>query len=338
MRWSAWLGLAMGLAAGASLHADPAAGLQDFKAGQSFQAARQWGNAVRQYLKCLQDDPKAYWAYKALGTVYYQAGDHRGALAYYQRYLALYPSDTATQAFASRLRTELGTAAPAGQPTAPADTAQARPAESGPSSHGGFSLRVEGAAVMDSGADLVAGSIGPNQTASTPGGLAPGYGLGVDYSTDTGFVVGLEAMDGPIRNDTVTITVPFGSVAEKVTVNNTTVGLNAGWSIGVGRHILIQPNLELGYMMSTLTVANASGSDTASGFEAWPKLRGEYVWGSWGLGLDLGYLWAQLKPVKGPNGKDVQQTSSSGSTSTWVMDNGGLSFGLYAAYHFNPPL
>jgi hypothetical protein len=49
-------------------------------------------------------------------------------------------------------------------------------------------------------------------------------------------------------------------------------------------------------------------------------------------------LWAQLSPVKDSHGNTLQQISSSGSTSTWVMNNGGLSFGLYAAYHFTPPL
>jgi tetratricopeptide (TPR) repeat protein len=93
-----------GLALAASaLHADAASAAADFKLGQAQQAAKQWGPAAKLYLKVLQDDPQATYAYKALGTVYYQAGDKRGALAYYDRYLTTHPQDTATKGFADSL-------------------------------------------------------------------------------------------------------------------------------------------------------------------------------------------------------------------------------------------
>ena len=331
MRYRAWLGLGMGWALAAGLAADPAAGSQDFQLGQKYQAARQWGNAARQYLKTLQDDPKAIWAYKALGTVYYQGGDRRGALAYYQRYLALNPSDSATQAFAARLRTALGAPAPAAaaQPAQPAHTASA--------SHGGFGVRVGGDMVLNNGADVAALSGGPGFNPTVTGPNPIGYGLGADYTTDGGFMTGLDFTEGPSRSYTITEAGLPGS--EQLAINNQTFGLDAGWRIGIGEHFMLEPNLGLDYMLSNLnlTFGGGSATATASGFAAWPKLRAEFVWGCFGVGLSAGYLWAQLSPVK-DTGTTLQQTSSSGSTSTWVMNNGGLSFGLYAAYHFTPPL
>ncbi|HXC64676.1 MAG TPA: tetratricopeptide repeat protein [bacterium] len=324
----------MGTALCTGLYADPATGLQDFKTGQGFQAARQWGNAVKQYLKCLQDDPKAYWAYKALGTVYYQAGDHRGALAYYQRYLALNPSDSATQAFAGRLRAESGVAAPATSAGAAAG-AQAQPAQAKSNSHGGFGIRAEGDYVLNNGADLVALYTQPGVTAATSGANGTGYGLGLDFTTNGGFMTGIDYMDGPSR--ACSLSLNGGTLSSKVAIANQTFGLDAGWRLGFGTHFMVEPNLGLDYMLTTMTI-NSNSVCTASGFSAWPKLRAEAVWGCLGVGLSAGYLWAQLSPVKNSSGWSLQQYSSSGASSTWVMNNGGLSFGLYAAYHFTPPL
>jgi hypothetical protein len=339
MRAWACFGVIAGSCLAAGLAADPAAGLQDFQLGQKFQAARQWGSAARQYSKTLQDDPKAYWAYKALGTVYYQAGDHRGALSYYHRYLALNPSDGATQAFAARLQAELGGYAPAAATTAvtPAVTPAAQAADN-PASHGGFGIRVEGDEVLNNGADLASLFTAPGQTAGTTGGLAAGYGLGVDYTTDSGFMMGLDAMEGPTRHDTLVITNGSGSGTLQTAIDSSIFGADAGWRFGIGHYVMVEPNLGLDYMMSTLSITGSNATASASGFAAWPKVRAEFVWKWFGIGLDAGYLWAQLSPVKGSNGVTVQQTSPSGSTSTWVMNNGGLSLGLYAAYHFTVPL
>jgi hypothetical protein len=331
------MGLGFGLACATTLAADPAASLQDFQLGQKYQAAHQWGNAAKQFLKALQDDPKAYWSYKALGTIYYQAGDHRGALVYYQRYLALNPSDSATQAFATRLRTELGVAGPAA-PAATASAAPAGPSGSGPTSHGGFGVRIGGDMVLNNGADVKTLASMPGfSPPEVTGSNAIGYGLSADYTTDGGFMTGIDAMEGPSRSYTVTYAGVSGS--EQFAFTNQTFGLNAGWRLGFGSHFMVEPNLGLDYMLSSLKISNPvfSGTFTASGFAAWPRLRAEFVWGCFGVGLSAGYLWAQLSPVD-DNGSPIKQTNSDGSTSTWVMNNGGVSIGIYAAYHFTPPL
>src|SRR5665213_2267863 len=94
-----------------------------FQAGKQYQAAKQLKAAVMAYRGALKADPTLTMAYKALGTVYYQAGDRKGALFFYDRYLTTNPDDTATKNFADSIRASLGQAAPAQDeavaPTAP---------------------------------------------------------------------------------------------------------------------------------------------------------------------------------------------------------------------------
>jgi tetratricopeptide (TPR) repeat protein len=89
-----------------------AGALAQFQAGRQFQAAKAWGPAVHAYEAALKADPGLTASYKALGTVYYEAGDHKGALYFYDRYLATNPGDAATKNFADSIRASLGASAP----------------------------------------------------------------------------------------------------------------------------------------------------------------------------------------------------------------------------------
>jgi tetratricopeptide (TPR) repeat protein len=104
------LGLAVLPSFGRAYTADA---LAQFQAGRQYQAARQWAPAVQAYEAALRADPSLTQAYKALGTIYYQAGDHKGALVFYDRYLTTNPGDTATKNFADGIRASLGAPAPA---------------------------------------------------------------------------------------------------------------------------------------------------------------------------------------------------------------------------------
>ena len=317
------LGLVLVLGSSAvGLWADAAAGRADYLAGQRFQAARRWGPAAQQYLKALKDDPQAYGCYRALGTLYYEAGDRHGALAYYDRYLALNPGDTATRAFADALRAQLG-----GRSATVAAPAAARPAPSG-----GFSLRLDAAAVMNDGSDVAS-----LYQASPPGGLGAAVGVGLDYALADGLVGGLDLVYGPLRTYNVNI-IGYG-ITQKWAISNFMVGVNPGWRFKLAHHWLVEPRLELGYMASSTTLTDNVGDPAATlsagGFEAWPQLRGEYVFGHWGIGASLGYLWAMLSPVTSDqNTQPIPNPSGSGN---WVMNNGGLSMGFFGAYHFNLP-
>jgi hypothetical protein len=309
--------------------ADAAAAQADFSSGQKFQAAKQWGPAVKAYQQTLKDDPNAYWAYKALGTTYYLAGDRRGAVAYYNRYLSIHPADTATQAFNERLKASLGQGA---TPAAPAPAAA--PVQD---KRDGFSVRLEGGLVLNSGADVAALYSGPDSSASVPGGMAATYGLGVDYALKGGFIGGVDIIDGPLRGYAVSFSGESGVV-------NWSIGglgflLTPGWNFKVGPHWSFQPRLGLGYMSSSINVTDSEGGPattaTASGIAIWPQFRGERLFGSWGIGFNLGYLIASFSPVNTSDGKPIQQVSSTGSESNWSLQNGGLSSGFFVSYHFN---
>ena len=321
-RWVA-LGLALGVAAG--LRADAAAAATDMQLGQQYQGAKQWAPAVRQFLKALQDDPQATQAYKALGTTYYLAGDRRGALAYYTRYLQAHPEDQATRAFAGRLQASLG--------GAPAAAAPKR-------DHGGFSVRLEGGVELNNGADVAQLYTYPGQTAAAPGGMAAGVGLGLDQAWDGGFVLGFDFMDGPSRGYKVGFS--YTSATDNLTISNLTFALTPGWRFKMGNAFLLEPRLGVGYMLASVNVTNSvattfSAKWTATGLAIWPQARAEYLFGSWGLGLNLGYLIAGLSPVKDDQGNIVKTYSATGTPPNWTLNNGGVTADVFVAYHFNPP-
>src|ERR1700722_3779301 len=86
--------------------------LADFAAGRRYEAAGRWAPAANAYDAALKADSSLTVAYKALGRVYYMAGDRKGALYFYDRYLSSNPGDAATRDFADSLRAALGTAPP----------------------------------------------------------------------------------------------------------------------------------------------------------------------------------------------------------------------------------
>jgi hypothetical protein len=323
------LGLVLGLVGSAPLWADAAS---DFKLGQQYQAAKQWGAAVKAYSQALKDDPNATYAYKALGTVYYMAGDKRGALAYYRRYLATHPQDAATRRFADQLAAALG------QPAVAASNAPA-PAAAASGPHGGLSLRVEGGAVMDSPADVLKFYPSNSQPAGS-GGMAPAVGIAADYALEGGFVLGLDLIDGPNRTDKVTWGGSGTTYTDTFKFSNFCIGVTPGWRFRLGHAWLLEGRLGIGYLSSTLNISttfdNQTVSGTSSGFDVWPQLRGEYAFGHWGIGASLGYLYANATPVKAVSG-GVSYTMQTSDGSNWTESNGGPSFALYAAYHFHSP-
>jgi tetratricopeptide (TPR) repeat protein len=61
--------------------------LADFEAGRQYEASRRWAPAAYAYEAALKADPSLTVTYKALGTVYYMAGDRKSALYFYEQYL-----------------------------------------------------------------------------------------------------------------------------------------------------------------------------------------------------------------------------------------------------------
>jgi hypothetical protein len=332
MGWKALGCLALGLAClgwPAAARADRAAALADFNQGKQYQAARQWRQAIQCYTASLKADPGFYYADKALGTVYYQAGDHRGALAYYDLYLKSAPADGPTRAFADRIRAELGGAKPVQAAATPAAQPASQPgAQAGQALKGGFDVRAFGGGVLDSGSDLAA-----DFSQVTVGScFAIHGGLGVDYGWPIGAVLGLDLVDGPNRSNSLNVP---GAAA---TANISSFGafLNAGWRFHPWQDIDLEARLGVGFLSSTLQITGQGSSDpwSGSGIGVWPELRGEYEVGNWGLGLSLGYLASNT-----PSLTDTTTNQAVTIQNTKVtLQTGGPSVGLFVVYHFDPLL
>lgn len=347
--------------------------LADFSAARQFQAAKQWSNAVRAYQAALKADPSLTVAYKALGTIYYQAGDRKGSLYFYDRYLGYYPNDAPTKEFADRLRASLGAGA-----AAPA--IQAAGGHSAGPFNPGFDLRFDAGGVFASGADVdefydwYTPSEDPGSSVTQPGGaLAYGVGLGIDYGFSGGFIVGLDAQYGPNRTQNASLSSPDffgGNDTENATYNISqyAILLSPGWRFKLGQAFVLEPCLGLGIMPATFkgtanfTVSSQAAAmgeeppptttDAASGtgYAVWPQIKGEYLFGQFGLGLSLGYLintattmkitaYSPLQPGQAsPVGTDLQYYPSPTATSpsNWALNSSGFSVSLYASYYFTP--
>jgi len=350
--------------------------LARFQAGRQYQAARQLKWAVLSYEAALKADPSLTACYKALGTIYYEAGDHRGALYFYDRYLATNPGDTATKAFADNIRASMGGASPA---QAPAQTTAAAPQRSGPFNPG-FDVRLAGEGVYASGADVkqffstyttIPGETFTNFT----GTEAYGGGVGTDYGFADGFVVGLDFLYGPVRTHTSTDVSPdgfgdggtlYGKIVDNI--DQYSLMVTPGWRFKFWKAFVLEPRLGLGIMPASWTetetatpssVAMSDGYQDYSatykasgiGYAIWPEVRGEYLFGQFGLGLSVGYLlnpattmkYTAVAPADGnPNAPTVGSTVQTENFSTGTMSNwpgvstSGFSCSLYGVWHFQP--
>jgi hypothetical protein len=65
--WKKALAVVGMLAAAGNAMADTAGAAAAYKRGQQYQTAKQWGGAVKEYQAALKEDPKYFYAYKALG-------------------------------------------------------------------------------------------------------------------------------------------------------------------------------------------------------------------------------------------------------------------------------
>lgn len=315
-------GTALGLLLLASpATADPARAQAAYAQGQRLQAAKQWPAAAAAYQEALKEDPSDPKPYKALGTVYYLAGDRRGALSYYRRYLRAVPGDSATKAFADRLQASL--------PAAEGATPAARPRTSG-HFNPGFDVRAGLDAVFCGGSDL-AKLVGSDATVAPATAL--GYGLGVDYGLANGFVAGLDLMLGPNRSHAVSYP---GGMSETFAISHLAAFAQPGWRFPVGP-VVLEPRLGLGLMTASMTVSApgyAGSTATGSGYGLWPSLRAEYEWGCWGFGAELGYLYSAVSPMVFSGGNATNHSDGS----VWTLSTSGPSLGLELLYHFTPLL
>jgi hypothetical protein len=334
MGWTARLGvLALGLVClgwPAAAHAGPSQALAAFNQGKQYQAARQWRQAIQYYAAALKADPSFYYAYKALGTVYYQAGDHRGALAYYDLYLRSAPGDAATKAFAERIRAELAGIRPAAAIAArPMPTAQPS-APAGRSLAGGFDVRTFGGAVLDNGSDLASDFGGGVQVGSSIADLG---GLGVDYGWPFGAVLGADLMLGPLRSHRLSVP---GSTAT-ASIANVAGFVNAGWRFHPFEDCVVEARLGVGALSGAMQITGDGPSDIweGIGYGFWPELRGEFELGNWGLGLSLGYLVSDIPTLTDSTTNQVVVNQSKNNV---VLQTGGPSVEFFVVYHFQPLL
>lgn len=317
----------------AQLRADDPA-RADFQSGVQLQQSKQYGPAIRAYLKAIQENPNYVGIYKSVGTCYYYAGDKRGALYYYHLYLRSYPNDQSTASFVQSLEGSSSASAEGGS----------KPQHENANMPTGFDLRLAFGGLYNDGSDINTFLIGDNPDPAVSTSLSGSFGyyigLGGDYVFQNGFLLGLDVMDGPNRSYTLTLT--DGPISDSINIDISSFSffVSPGWRFQVAPKILLEPRVGLGYTNSSINISSDiySASGTANGFSAWPMLRAEYEMGAWGIGLSLGYLIASLSPVTGSNSRDESATflvvNSDGTTSNWTMNNGGPTFGLDLTYHF----
>ena len=377
--------LAVLIAQAASLGAYTPEALAQYSAAEEFQAAKQWDQAIAAYRAALTADPTLVAAYEGLGLANYMIGDRKAALEFYDRYLAGYPNDEAAEKFADSLRPAVGvTAAPVATPLPQAVAA----APSGPALgpfHPGFDLRLPFSVVAVNSADVdefyldngpFAGStwIQPSEA------LTWGLGLGIDYGMAQGFVFGLDAQYGPSRSQPGSWTWPDpwgGTDVESDSWWSWQAAFLAtpGWRFKLGNSFVLEPCVGLGVMpawenASFDTSYSAQGQAPpfneknsklsyqayGLGYAIQPQIKAEYIFGHFGFGLSVGYLYntpttlkytsiANPQNVALPPGMKVGSNvvyypsvaaQNSNSAKNWAMNTSGFSGSVYVSYYFEP--
>ncbi|HVM33263.1 MAG TPA: tetratricopeptide repeat protein [bacterium] len=93
--------------------AQAAGAAQYYAAGNQLYAAHNYAQAAQYYSAATKTDPNYALAYQGLGNCFYALGRRQDSLAFYQRALALNPSNAQLSQFVQNLQAQLGGASPA---------------------------------------------------------------------------------------------------------------------------------------------------------------------------------------------------------------------------------
>lgn len=303
-------------AAPQALHADAAKAKALFEQGLVLERAKDFKGAIAKYQAALAAEPRYAWAHRQIGTCQYQLGDKAAALRSYDAYLAVVKNDARTQAFADRLRQELGPSPSA--PAAAGADGDLRKWRLAPTL-GFHTLSFKDWNESVTPANPVSGSTYPTVSSGLSVGLGLGYalsqalelGLDLDY-----FLVGAQSKSSGTGSET-TIDYNFNLLWLGPQARYTfarAAGGKLAWSAGLG----------LGYGMlmsgyegkSTSPGSGSTFKGTLSGGGLGFKLGAGAQWAfspGFSLGLDLGYRILSVAKV------DVSGSSTSGGTTT-TMD------------------
>ncbi|HTB23013.1 MAG TPA: tetratricopeptide repeat protein [bacterium] len=100
------------LAVAGPVFADKDVAYADYREGIVQERTRDYPGAVASFKAALNEEPSLIYAEKQLGNCFYYLGDDRAALKHYDLYLAIDPSDAATEKFAEYLRARSAGRAP----------------------------------------------------------------------------------------------------------------------------------------------------------------------------------------------------------------------------------
>lgn len=301
--------------------------------GQEFQSRRQWTEAVQAYMEALKDDPQYFYAYKSMGSTYYEAGDVKSALACFDRYLALNPGDDATRTFAAKLRDALRTG------TSPEAAARAAHLKAGlePGFRSGYAVGAGLGGVLVQ-ADDVNKLLPAGSGVSFGQSFAMAANLDGEYGFENGVVVGAGFLFGPNRSHSLATSDPADPSAA-VTVSNLGLDVSGGYRVRVGDSSWLEARAALGGLLANLDSSEggtASGGIAASGlgYLLWPEACYDVAiapnWvGSFSAGYMLSSVGVREGGVKG---------GPLGGGGTLALQTSGPSVRVGVSYCFNAPL
>jgi hypothetical protein len=195
-----------------------------------------------------------------------------------------------------------------------------------------------------------------------------------------GFIIGLDAQYGPSRSQPGSWTWPDewgGTDVENDGWWSWQMAFLAtpGWRFKVGKSFVIEPSVSLGLMPAWLnasfdTAYSAQGQappwnekNSKVSYEAYglgyaiqPQVKAEYIFGRFGLGLSVGYLYNTPTTLKYTSVSNPQNASyppgmkvgntvtyypsiaaqNSNAPKNWAMNTSGLCGSFYVTYYFKP--
>jgi hypothetical protein len=296
----------------------------DYARGQALQERRQWTEAIQAYQEALKADPHFVYAYKSMGTVYYDSGDPRSALACFDLYLHAKPDDDATRAFADTLRRRLSS------DTSPEAAAAAAHREAVPTDF---------RRGLDIGADLgLAFAQANDLNQSLPAASGASYGsseaLALDLNANFGFeggaVLGCGLLLGPNRSHSLSGGTP--GLPGTITVSSLGLFVDGGYRQRLSRDSWLDGRVSAGVLSSQIGISGSASSPSGNGLMVWPQLTYNVaLTQQWVADFGGGYMASAVTPDNA--GKAV---SLGGNRLT--LDSGGFTLRVGVSYFFSSPL
>lgn len=337
------------------LEASPEGAKAAYLRGAALERAKDYKNAIVSYREALAEDSRYVYANKQMGNCYYYLGDKIEALANYDLWLAVKKDDTATAAFAEKLRAEVSPQAPYavddGYEPEPEDRPRRRnrrkaaPLPPGPLSGSSFYMGASMSGLFGNAGDIKKAYAGSSYEGLTyvDFGLNFDAHLGFLFEPGLGIEAGVSLLSRAVQASYV---YRFGgnyySDYDLYSILETTYFVEPLWRFPFSRKLGLIAGVKLGYATASFKnstynySSNGANTFNGSGTLIAPDLRLQILFGG-RVSLEVGgeYRFSDIGPMKNSLGTALQVYNDAGELEDWRVSNSGIALRIGLNIYFS---